>query len=404
MAGVSLLYFVYCSLLFVALKFCCVKKRFIRFFLLLFCLCLYEYLKTKGFVGFSYGVNGYNQWKNVFLIQVADFSGVWGVSFILNYFSVLAFEISLVLLKKEDVKNIKGYISGGIALVLFAYSYGAFKVVNIKKYEEQLDTIKVGALQNNCDPWKSGVENYSRDVYRLMELTDELLEEHPDTEIVLWPETAVVPSILKHYNSNEDQRRHRLICELLEYVDSKSCSFVIGNFNDCVEDDYNSAFVFSPKKNVIPPDPEIYSKKHLVPFTEYFPYKKQFPWLYKLLLDGDTHLWTPGNETKVFSVGKARFSVPICFEDNFGRDCKKFVDNGARLFFNLSNDAWSKSKKCQVQHLQMAVFRSVENHVPSVRSTVSGETCIISSTGKVVKKISSFSEGFVVGTVPLIDS
>ena len=154
---------------------------------------------------------------------------------------------------------------------------------------------------------------------------------------------------------------------------------------------------------MIPPEPEVYSKIHLVPFTEYFPYEKQFPALYKFLLDGDTHLWTPGDEYKVFEHDGLRFSTPVCFEDNFGGDLRNFKKSGTGAFFNLSNDAWSKSKRCQVQHLKMAVFRSVENHIPSVRSTASGETCFISSIGKIYQKIPSFTEGYAADYIPVID-
>lgn len=103
------------------------------------------------------------------------------------------------------------------------------------------------------------------------------------------------------------------------------------------------------------------------------------------------------NDGKVFN-----FSSPICFEDTFGSDLKKFYKKGARAFVNLSNDAWSKSKRCQVQHLKMAVFRSVENHVPSVRSSASGETCIISSTGKIVARSESFRKNYVTGEIPVL--
>lgn len=118
-----------------------------------------------------------------------------------------------------------------------------------------------------------------------------------------------------------------------------------------------------------------------------------------MLLNGDTHLWTPGTESVVFDVNDFSFSTPVCFEDNFSSLCRKFVKNGAKAFVSLSNDAWSKSEKCQIQHLKMAVFRSVENHVPSVRCSVSGETCIINSYGKIENRIKSFEKSVLIGNV-----
>jgi len=50
-------------------------------------------LKTKGFAGFNYGVNGYTQYKNIYLIQIADILGVWGVSLPLNFSSAVIYKI-----------------------------------------------------------------------------------------------------------------------------------------------------------------------------------------------------------------------------------------------------------------------------------------------------------------------
>ena len=45
----------------------------------------YEYLKTKGFNGYSYGVIGYSQWSWPVIIQIASVFGVWGVSALITF-------------------------------------------------------------------------------------------------------------------------------------------------------------------------------------------------------------------------------------------------------------------------------------------------------------------------------
>jgi apolipoprotein N-acyltransferase len=173
--------------------------------------------------------------------------------------------------------------------------------------------------------------------------------------------------------------------------------------------DYNAVLFFNPGKNTLPPAPEVYGKMKLVPFTEYFPFDKQFPKLYEMLLNGDTHMWEPGNEPVVFEVEgnegatKINFSTPICFEDTFGFVGRRFVNAGAQAFVNLSNDAWSKSLACQYQHLSMAVFRSVENRVPTVRATTTGQTCIIDPNGKILAMAEPFIETYLVGSIPVMD-
>lgn len=413
--GVCFVYAFYCMLLFLLLKaaeqFCKEAAPFVQCALLV----LYEYVKTVGFLGFSYGINGYTQYKNIYFIQTADLFGVFGVSAVLNFSSVVLYRlIRFVCARSTEKKGGACVRLGGflplaaetavLALsVVFSYCYGFYRISRVEERQRDARRMTVAAVQNNADPWKGGVDSYRKDVRALIALSAEVLENYPETELVVWPETAVVPSILKHYYAAEETGRKKLVTELLEFIDGQNAAFLIGNCDTRGEDDFNSAFLFRPGQNVIPPAPEIYSKIHLVPLSEYFPYEKQFPRIYDRLLDGGSHLWTPGNSRTVMNVNGLHFAVPICFEDSFGSDMRKFVQNGAAAFMNMSNDAWANSSRAQTQHLQNAVFRSVENHVPSVRSTASGVTCIIDSCGRITERCDEFCGGYAVGTIPVLE-
>lgn len=399
------------------------------------CICAYEYLKTKGFLGFNYGITAYTQWQNVKMIQIASLIGPFGVSaFVLFPSAVLTsfilkikeqkkydYETHLESVKrieesnithqieKEIIKNRFSTKSTGIIascwIVLFvvAMVWGSLRI----KKDDSIGQMKVVAIQSNESPWKNGIEEITKDIQNLMRLTDEALELNPDIEIVVWPETAVVPAIVYQYQTNKDERRSKLINLILEYINSKDAVFIIGNGHEVaslkpVHDVYNSALVFMPGVNVIPPEPKVYSKVKLVPFSEYFPYKKYFPEFYHKLTQVNKHMWTEGKEYKVFNKGQLFFSTPICFEDTFAQTGRQMFQKGARCFFNLSNDSWSNSVVCQNQHLSMAVFRSVENRVPSVRSTTSGQTCIIDSNGNITAMCEPFTQSYAVGTIQII--
>jgi apolipoprotein N-acyltransferase len=380
----------------------------------------HEFLKTLGFAGYHYGLAGYTQWRWNAVIQIADVAGVWGVNALVVFVSAWLTQVIL------DAKP----VPGGPRLPLAARLLGAMKLHKTsaaiwlccfalalvygfaaRAGGPQDPKIRVALIQNNSDPWVGGVPAMRKDLETLIRLTDEALRQEPETDLVVWPETAFVPRLAYHYHRRTDRDRLELVERLLAYINGvdSDAVFVIGN--DHGEEgyardgkreilDYNAVLVFSPRKNVIPPEPAIYKKMHLVPFTEYFPYGEQFPRLYELLLNGDTHLWEPGTDPVVFEAGGLRFCTPICFEDTFGYIARRFVQNGARAIVNLSNDAWSKSLACQYQHLSMAVFRSVENRVPAVRSTASGQTAIISPDGKIVAMAEPFAETFVTGEIP----
>ena len=423
-------YLIICALLFTVLKWADIVCKKNGWLLQFICICAYEYLKTLGFFGISYGVTAYTQWKFLYLIQITSIVGVFGLNLLVIFPS--AFFFSLIFknnekrklinhvdfgrkshisayVKKEEALSINSLkltvICGIIWAILFLSSiiYGFQKIGSAKRE----NFITVAAIQNNESPWKNGIEEYSRNIKNLIQLTEEAQYLSSEIDFIVWPETAVAPSIIYNYDYGTDVRRFMLISQLLNFLDENNAVFVIGNsheveFRGAEKQYYNSALVFESGKNVHPPEPGIYSKIKLVPFTEDFPLKHTFPNLYIKLLNGGAYMWDKGDEYTVFDYRGLKFSTPICFEDTFSSVCRKMVLNGSRCFINLSNDSWSNSKACQHQHLAMAVFRSVENQVPSVRSTASGVTCIISPEGKIEKAAPEFCPAYIIGKVPVI--
>ena len=384
--------------------------------------CAYDFVKTLGFSGFHYGVLAYSHWRWTPLIQIVDVVGVWGLDALITFTSAWFTAVIVDAYRNRDVEGCgcrfralvralpaacRGHwISGCCWLVVFAgvLVYGFVSPVDYSQEPQ----VEVALIQQNSDPWVGGMTAYQRDLKTLMRLSDQALAQNPQVDFVVWPETAFVPRIAWHYQHRYERDKFQLVQELLQYLDRASVPFVIGNDHgvDGVGNrilDYNAVLLFKPGENTLPPTPDIYSKMKLVPFTEYFPFDKQFPQLYQMLLNGDTHMWEPGVEPVVFEVDGLRFSTPICFEDTFGFVGCRLVNAGAQAFVNLSNDAWSKSLACQYQHLSMAVFRSVENRVPTVRSTTTGQTCIIDPNGRILAMAEPFVETYLVGSIPVLD-
>ena len=399
------------GLLFIALKASDLFFKNKSFYVMALLWCIFEYLKTKGFLGFSYGILGYALWKSPLLIQCAKFGGVWLLSSLcaftsalfasISYAAYAAFSSSASYSSKKVSTILYILKSHFISILILVISFAGiviFGFYSINKTLGPVRKIPVLCVQNNTDSNKYGMDVYKKDVSTLISLTQEGLKNHPEAAIVIWPETAVVPPIEMHYSNGAEDDRYEMIERLLTFMNEAGKCFVIGNQRRVdnggnYSDDYNSCLVFdSMLENVIPPEPLVYAKNHLVPFTEYFPYEKAFPSLYEKLLDGDTHLWTPGKEKTVFNLRNVKFSTPICFEDTFGNLCRSFVNNGAECLFNLSNDSWSGKRFCQKQHLSMAVLRSVENEIPSARSTASGVSCFIDSKGIIKNEAEQFCE------------
>ncbi len=155
-------------------------------------------------------------------------------------------------------------------------------------------------------------------------------------------------------------------------------------------------------------------KIHLVPFGEYIPFQS-IPPIYNLFVRLGPHYYadyvlTRGQGTTVFSLepgsagASVRFIVPICFEDIVPSMVSRmlFAQGTKRADFlvNITNDGWFRAGQMP-QHLQAALFRSIENRVPTARSVNTGVSGFVDSVGRVGTTIPAGTEGFAVAQLVL---
>ncbi len=362
---------------------------------------LFDYLRSLGFIGYPWGFLGVSQYKFLPLIQIASVTGVWGITLIVTLANgILAFLISLYVEKPDEVKRHAGvpavYALGFLGLLVF----GAVSIQAERKESAALPPVKVALVQQNADPRK---HDYEETFEVLKTQTDEAMEHQPD--LVVWSETAFVPNIRRW--SKMDPARYRyakLVDEFLAYQKSLNVWLVTGNDDyelipvdggETERLEYNAAVLFDLAGNRV----KTYRKMHLVPFTEYFPYKERFPDFYEWLRNSDVFLWEPGTERVVFEHPDVKFSTPICFEDSFPSDIRKFVLAGAELIVNISNDFWSLTEVEAQQHYANALFRAVENSRPMLRASASGVTCVMDATGRASSRLPFYQEGHLVAEV-----
>ena len=375
----------------------------------------YEFLSTLGFLGYPYGIAGYTQWKILPIIQIASVFGVWGVSALVVFPSaILGAAVGASLSPRLGdgspfLSRVAGFFRREfLPLCLWLFALGSALVFGFVSLEDfsQAPTVRISLIQHNTDPWRGGIREYRRDFWVLRRLSLEAAQQQPD--LVVWPETAFVPRIYWHTTYRDDPESYQLVQELLDFLSTQEAPYIIGNDDarQSLSDagiwervDYNGALLFYRGKLE-----DQYRKLRLVPFTEHFPYQKQFPWIYRALERADTHFWEKGTEATVFSIGGFRFATPICYEDTFGYLSRSFVLGGAQIIINLTNDAWSNSLPAQMQHASMAVFRAVENRRSLVRAAASGQTCGIDPNGRIIAMAEPFVETWLSLDLPLWDA
>ncbi len=362
----------------------------------------YEYFRTRFYLGYAYGIVGYTQYNWPLFIQSAELAGVWITSFLVAFPGIFAAHAWIDHREGALRARFRRLWPAGAYAILFAanLAYGAIAPVDFT----EAPTWRVALIQQNIDPWVGGFRAYERSLDALIRQSDRAIA-NDDPDIVIWSETSFVPSIAYHTRYREDQERYELVRRLLDYLSDQEVPFVVGNSDgrlvrretgELDRVDYNAVLVFDGEEVV-----DTYRKIHLVPFTEHFPYEKQLPWLYRLLVENDTNFWEHGTEYTVFSAAGVRFSTPICFEDTFGYLSRDFVRAGAEVIVNMTNDLWSYSESSAMQHMGMAVFRAVENRRSLVRSTNGGMTTIVDPNGVIQAIYPPFVEGYLSGDVPV---
>jgi apolipoprotein N-acyltransferase len=127
-----------------------------------------------------------------------------------------------------------------------------------------------------------------------------------------------------------------------------------------------------------------YDKMHLVPFGEYTPFKPLFFFVGHLL---DQLPFVPGTSRKLFANGDHHYGVFICYESIFGDQIRRFVNDGADVLVNISDDGWYGDTSAPWEHLDMARMRAIENDRWLLRATNTGVTTSIDPEGRITTQL-----------------
>jgi apolipoprotein N-acyltransferase len=370
-----------------------------------------DFARAAGYIGYPWGYFGVTQYTFVPFIQAADLAGVWAITFVLVLWNA---GIAWALTRDDRRRWVPAVVGAGLAVLTLGY--GVVRLATLDSAateaasEQDARNMRVVLVQQNTDPRK---HDYRLSFETLQEQTALALEESAPRvpDLVVWPEGGFKPDLRYWLDRPNSRSRSRvLVTEFMEYTASLGTWLVTGSQDhvylpegedgEDIKRNFNSAILMTPGGEI----GEIYHKIHLVPFTEHFPYKEEFPWVAAMLDKFDTSNWKQGEERTIFDHPVAPFFTPICFEDIFPNDIRRFVLDGGEIIVNMSNDYWSLTPVEGQQHAAHAMFRAVENRRPMVRSTCSGLTTYITSEGRMAEDPPAYYEpGYLTVDIPLTD-
>jgi apolipoprotein N-acyltransferase len=342
-----------------------------------------EFIRAHALTGFPWVLLAHSQALVPVAIQGADMTGAYGVSFVIVLANVLFHEGWRARCGETSWTWVKGAVPAAILALWFAY--GAFRLA---EDPGRSGALKISVVQGNIAQEIKWAESLRDDIFQKYALLTQIAALKQSPELIIWPETAFPDYLVAGENDGP----------LKDLARENEVPLLVGSIRLAGMRYYNSAIMFD--KAGIPSG--VYNKLHLVPFGEFLPGRRQFPWLVKILPIED---FTPGRQYKMFSLlnknGEAlEVGVLICFEDIFSDLASTFVRRGADVLVNITNDAWFGDTSSPYQHLASSIFRAVENRVYVARAANTGISCIIDDAGR-IREIVADAAGkktFVTGT------
>ncbi len=375
------------------------------------CWTLLEWCYGHFLTGFPWTFIATTQYQLTPLIQIASFTGIYGVSFIIVWMSLSLF------LSMASILGTPGQLGwrwapdlapAGLA-VIFVFVWGQNRIGEISKnWNHSEDSgLRIAAVQPAIPQsliWDPNETSTRFD--RLMELSREAVDQ--SINLIIWPESALLGMELEMYEQISDFAFEHSIWMVMGVEDAEIRSGSITD-PDIEWDVYNAAALIDPEGRF----KSIYRKRHLVIFGEYIPLSHWIPFLkYLTPIEGG---FQRGQEATPFVVeseesnGKSWKIQPlICFEDVLPGLTRKSLDEDTDFILNLTNDGWFGKASAHWQHWANATFRAVENGIPLLQCGNNGVTLWVDPIGVThgmefageVPALTQYDEGWKIWTIP----
>lgn len=405
-----------------------------------------EWLRAYVISGFPWMLLGHSQSPVPVLCQVADATGVFGISACIMLVNGLIAMAMNPAYRRRPLMAPAALTAMCCGLLV---GYGAFRLWETTP----IPGPRVMVVQSNHPQLRGGARTVSRDVAMAFhaETTSTALAAAP-ADLVVWSE-AVMPPLNAEARgelSGTDggrsmQRTHE---QIVEIVANSGNALVTGAYwvggwkreggSVFATDIRNSVYLYAPGR---PEADARYDKTELVLFSEKVPFQNGPRFAHRIMLwlspPVASQPLTPGDaeHITVFTIrassppvsaatrpqagvtrradpasppAEFRFVTPICLENIFPRFISRMIgsDGGegkrADFIVNISNDGWFSPMERR-QHLQQVVFRCIENRVPQARACNTGISGFIDSCGRVFKTLPAGTDGTAVAVMPLDD-
>jgi apolipoprotein N-acyltransferase len=389
---------------------------------------VFEYMKSTGFLGYPWGLIPYSLTRSLPLLQIADITGVYGISAalalsnaaiaetLLDCSSIVDFlrrriggdpgrgrrarttETVSPLRPRQGSGRSVSYLAAACLVMACISAYGFARLSTPVRKRGSFDAVLV---QQNLDPWESVEETGLRTNIELAERALTSTTRKPD--LIMFSETSLRRPYEEFYSYFTQRPLRNPFVSFIKRTGTRILTGAPIVLDWDKGEATNSVILIGPDARV----EGDYAKIHPVPFAEAIPF-----WEYKWFRDfiqgvvGLDSGWVMGTEFVIFELPTGdgdvvRFGAPICFEDAFADLCRTFFLGGADILINLTNDSWSRTASAEIQHWAAARFRAIEFRRTLVRSTNGGYSCVVGPYGEVLADLPLFMAGSRAVEIPV---
>lgn len=320
---------------------------------------------------------------DLWFAQAADLVGTRGLSVIWLLIQYLIFLCYKEFRGKRILRSMFKFrpLQVLLAILISIHLYGFLQYTRHTTRENEAPKIVIGVPQGNV-PLISSYHERPYIIARMIQQTQKLIADatavgaKPD--LIVWPESSIPAS--------EFERTEALKAAITDLQKSTQTPIIINDVLHQTETNKDYSNMWHLDRDGKPLNN--YQKNFLLPFGEFMPLGERFPALKNLFpaVSDFSH----GEKFSLFNIdhqGKAVKAMPlICYEvilPEYARDFDAKTNSEAQFIINITNDAWFGDSVESLQHMTLGVMRAIELRLPILRSTNSGISAYISSTGSV---------------------
>jgi apolipoprotein N-acyltransferase len=338
---------------------------------------LIEWTRTWLLGGFPWLPLAASQWERASILQIAAYTGAYGISFVLVMMN-LGFGAYAHRLFREGVTGInKRSQEFFLALFLLLACVSVHFQESFNRRGFTVPLARVALVQPKIpqdvkwDPARAGAI-----LEILTQTTLEAAAGRPD--LIIWPE-AVTPLAVRG-----DEAAKAFVEALVKRV---KVPLLLGSV--AVEEPrtpseawFNGVFLVSPEEGVAS---SYYAKRRLVPFGEFVPLRPLLGWIGKFVpIGGDFMAGENSAPLLVNLRGQSIVFGPlICYEDTYPELARFSALGGAAVLVVATNNGWFGEGGAAYQHAAHAVLRAVETRRPVLRCGNAGWSGWIDEFGAV---------------------